>query len=191
MCIREKEYENSSNWRLKRFAGSSRLSISRKEACTLQWLECEESGQMETARSREYFASKTFPRDTCKTFCFASLSNLIHTFFAYTIYTHITHKCWGEFLRENPSQTTWKLEIVISTILYTFVLGISSSSTSSFPYHWEVNSPNTYHTLWEFQVIVWCCWEALEEAKDGRCNMELVAGFGVLDKTRFRKALLE
>ena len=22
----------------------------------------------------------------------------------------------------------------------------------------------------------WCCWEALEEAKDGRCNMELVAG---------------
>ena len=135
MCIRERKYEDSSNWRLKRFAGSSQLSIPRKEACTLQWLECEESGQMETAGSREYFASKAFPRDTCKTFCFASLSNLIHTFFAYTIYTHITHKCWGELLRENPSINTWELEIVIPTILYTFVCGISSFPIYPFPYH--------------------------------------------------------
>ena len=94
-----------------------------------------------------------------------------------------------EFLRENPSQTTWELEIVIPTILYTFVLGISSSPTSPFPYHWDVDSLNTYHTLRKCQVIVWCCWEALEEAKDGRCNMELVAGSGDLDKTRFWEAL--
>ena len=33
-----------------------------------------------------------------------------------------------------------------------------------------------------------CCWEALEEAKDGRFNMELVAGFEVLNKTQFREA---
>ena len=31
----------------------------------------------------------------------------------------------------------------------------------------------------------------MEEAKDGRYNMELVAGFEELDKTRFREALLE
>ena len=37
----------------------------------------------------------------------------------------------------------------------------------------------------------WCCWETLEEAKDGKCNMELVAGFGELDKTRFQEVLLE
>ena len=37
----------------------------------------------------------------------------------------------------------------------------------------------------------WCCWEVLEEAKDGRYNMELVAGSGELDKTQFREALLE
>ena len=37
----------------------------------------------------------------------------------------------------------------------------------------------------------WCYWEALEEAKDGRCNMELVAGFRELDKTWFREVLLE
>ena len=157
--------------------------------CT--WLECEESVQMETAVSREYLASKAFPWDTRETFCSARLYYLIHTFCTYTIYTHITHKWEGEPLRENPSKNTWELEIVIPTILYTFVCGISSSPTSSFPYHWEIDSPNTYHILSECQVIVCCCWEALEEAKDGRCNMELVAGFGELDKTRFRKALLE
>ena len=52
-------------------------------------------------------------------------------------------------------------------------------------------SPNTYHTLSECQVIVWCYWKALEEAKDGRCNMELVAGSRELDKTWFREAFLE
>ena len=31
----------------------------------------------------------------------------------------------------------------------------------------------------------------MKEAKDGKCNMELVVGSGELDKTRFREALLE
>ena len=114
-------------------------------SCT--WLECEESVQMETAVSREYLVDKTFSRDTCETFCFARLYYLIHTFCTYTIYTHITHKWEGEPLRENPSKNTWELEIVISTFLHTFVCGISSSPTSPFPYHWEVDSPNTYHTI--------------------------------------------
>ena len=48
---------------------------------------------MEAFVSREYLTSKAFPRDTHETFCSASLSSLIHTFCAYTIYTHITHKC--------------------------------------------------------------------------------------------------
>ena len=146
---------------------------------------------METAMFREYLAGKAFLRDTRKTFCSTRLSILIHTFSAHTIYTHITHKCSGVLLRENPSQTPWELEIVIPTILYTFACGISSTPTSPFPYHWEVDSPNTYHTLSECQVKFWCCWEALEEVKDGKCNMELVAGSGELDKTRFREALLE
>ena len=58
-------------------------------------LECEESGQMETAVSREYLSGKAFLQDTRETFYSASLSSLIHTFCAYTIYTHITHK-WKE-----------------------------------------------------------------------------------------------
>ena len=40
-------------------------------------------------------------------------------------------------------------------------------------------------------MTFWCCLETLEEAKDGRCNMELVARFGEVDKTRFREALLD
>ena len=60
-------------------------------------LECKESGQMEIAMSREYLAGKAFPRDTHEAFCFASLSSLKHTFYAYTIYTHITHKCEESF----------------------------------------------------------------------------------------------
>ena len=140
---------------------------------------------------RGYLARRPYLRDTHETFCSVSLYCLIHTFCTLIIYTHITHKCEGELLRENPSKNTWELEIVIPTILYTFVCGISSSPISPFPYHWEVNSPNTYHTVWECQVRFWCCWETLEEAKDGKYNMELVAGSGELDKTRFREALLE
>ena len=60
-------------------------------------LECEKLGQMGTAVSREYLAGKAFLRDTRKAFCSASLSSLIHTFCAYTIYTHITHKCDESF----------------------------------------------------------------------------------------------
>ena len=146
---------------------------------------------MEIVVSHEYLTGKAFSRDTRETFCSVKLYYLIHTFCTYTIYTHITHKWEGELLRENPSKNTWELEIVIPTFLYTFICGISSSPTSPFSYHWEVDSPNTYHTCLECQVIVWCCWEALEEAKNGRCNMELVAGSGELDKTRFREALLE
>ena len=79
------------------FAGISRLSIPRSISYALHMLECKESGQMETAVSREYLAGKAFPRDTLEAFCFASLSNLINTFCAYTIYTHITHKSEESF----------------------------------------------------------------------------------------------
>ena len=138
---------------------------------------------METAVSPKYLVSKVFLRDTHETFCFARLCYLIHTFCTHTIYTHITHKCKGVLLRKNLSQIPWELEIVIPTILYTIACGFSWTPTSPFPYHWEVDNPNTYHTITECQVIVWCCCEVLEEAKDGRCNMKLVVGFRELDKT--------
>ena len=88
-------------------------------------------------------------------------------------YTHITHRCWGVLLRENSNHKPWELEIVIPTYLYTFACGFSLTPTSPFPYHWEVDSSNTYHTLSECLVKFWCCWEALEEAKDGRCKSHI------------------
>ena len=88
------------------------------------WLECEESVQMETAMSRGYLAAgKAFPQDTRETFCSTKLYYLIHTFCTHTIYTHITHKCEGVLLRENPSQTPWELEIIIPIYLYTYACG--------------------------------------------------------------------
>ena len=90
-------------WRLKHlkieegFMGIWRLSIPRSISYALHMLECEESGQMETVVSREYLEGKAFPQDTREAFCSASLSSLIHTFCAYIIYTHITHKCDESF----------------------------------------------------------------------------------------------
>ena len=120
--------------------------------------------RMETVGFCECFVGKAFPRDTHETFCFAKLSFLIHTICTHTIYTPITHICWGVLLRKNPSHKPWELEIVIPTILYTIACGFFSTPTSLFPYHWEVDSPNTYHTLLECQVRFWYYWEALGEA---------------------------
>ena len=127
-CVIEKERV----WRLKQlktkefFAGSSRLSIPRNDACALHMTgmrRVRTDGDSCVSRPfRETLASKSFPRDTRKTFCFSRLSFLIHTFYAYTIYTHITHRCWGVLQREKPSRKLWELEIVIPTYLYTLLV---------------------------------------------------------------------
>ena len=120
--------------------------------------------RMETAGFRECLAGKAFPRDTRETICFAILSYLLHYILTHTIYTIITHRCWEVLLKENPSHKPWELEIVIPTIFYTIACGFSSTPTSPFPYHWEVDSSNTYSTLSKCSMRFWCCWEALEEA---------------------------
>ena len=120
---------------------------------------------MEIAGFCECLTGKAFQWDTYETFCFAKLSYLIHTVYTHTIYTLITHICWGVLLRENPSHKPWKLKIVISTILYTIHCGFSLTPTALFSYPWEVDSLNTYHNLLECLVRFWCCWEALEKAK--------------------------
>ena len=130
--------------------------------------------RMETAVFHECLVGKAFLRDTCETFCFAKLSFFIHIFCAYTIYTHITHRCWGVLLRENLSHKPWELEIVIPTILYINTCGFSLTLTSPCPYHWEVDNPNTYHTLSKCPVRFWCCWDALEEARLWRMQSEVL-----------------
>ena len=120
---------------------------------------------MKTASFRECLTGKVFPRDTRETICFTILSYLLHYILTHTIYTIIAHRCWWVLLRENPSHKPWELEIVIPTIFYTIACGFSLTPTFPFPYHWEVDSPNTYHTLLECSVRFWCYWKALEEAR--------------------------
>ena len=77
------------------------------------------------------------------------------------------------------------------TYIYTFACGFPQLLPLHFHTIERLIAQNTYHTLSKCQVRIWYCWEALEEAKDGKCNMDLVAGSGELDKTRFQVALLE
>ena len=103
------------------FMGIMRLSILRKEACALHMTGMRRVGIDGDSCVSRVARIKDFLRDTRKTLCSARLYYLIHTFWSHTIYTLIIHKCKGELLRENPSKNTWELEIVIPTILYTFV----------------------------------------------------------------------
>ena len=120
LCVRERVCEDSSNWSQK---SSRRYLVTELPAkwsmCLAHDWNAKSQYRMETAVFHKYLASKAFLRDTRDTFCSASLYYLIHTFCTHTIYTHITHKCWGVLLRENPSQTPWELEIIIPIYLYT------------------------------------------------------------------------
>ena len=155
---RERLCKDSRHWRLKCFRGylASKLPV-KWSICPAHDWNVKSQDKMEIARFHKYLASKAFLQDTRETFNFAELSFLVHTIYTHTIYTPITHICWGVLLRENLSHKSWELEIVIPTILYTITCGLSSIPTSPFPYHWEVDSPNTYHTLSKCQVRFWCC----------------------------------
>ena len=67
---------------------------------------------MEIVGFRECLVDKAFPRDTREIFCFARLSFLIHSILTHTIYTSITHICWGVVLRKNSSHKPWELELL-------------------------------------------------------------------------------
>ena len=115
--------------------------------------------------------------------------------FTHTIYTLITQKC----MRGHSERKT--LDWFSTTHTPIFLRENYSSlvrnhcSLFSIPLHYHTLRgdlyPNTIHTFSKCSEYFWSCWEALEEAKNGKCNMELVAGSGELDKIRFREALLE
>ena len=121
--------------------------------------------RMVRAGFRECLAGKAFQRDTRKTFCFANLSYLIHPVPNHTIYTHITHRCWRVLLERKPYPQPLRVRDCYTHDSLHNPLWFSSTPTSSFPYPWKVDSPNTYHIHSECQVRFWYYWEALEEAK--------------------------
>ena len=92
----------------------------KSEACALHMTGMR---RVSTGWKQLCLASISWVRPSRETFCFVSLCYLIHTFCTHTIYTHITHKCEGVLLRENPSQTSWELEIIIPIYLYTYACG--------------------------------------------------------------------
>ena len=150
--------------------------------------------RMETAGFCECLAGKVFPWDTHKTFCFAELSYLIHTFCTHTIYTPITHICWCSYSERKTLREVSTIHPLIRESCPFLERNLCSLFSFPFPLlyllrgDFYLNTTHTHSKCWE---CFWCYWEVLEEAKDGECNMELVAGFGELDKTRFREILLE
>ena len=117
------------------------------------------------------------------------------TLHPYYIYPHYPQMYERPFREKNPRL------VFYNTYTHLFERQSYSSlvrnhcSIFSIPLHYHTLRgdlyPNTIHTFSKCSECFWSCWEALEEAKDGRCNMEFVAGSRELDKTWFREALLK
>ena len=118
VCERECE-DSRQHWRSKEFSQVTR----EKTSCEVSHVQHMTGMQrVMTASFYEYFAGKTFSRNTCKTFCFTILAYLIYYVFTHTIYTIITHILrWVSFKEKTLDKNPWELEIVIPTILYTIL----------------------------------------------------------------------
>ena len=139
---------------LRVFAGSSRLSIPQNDACALHMIGMR---RVRTGWRQLCFASSLRVKPSRKTRVKHSVLPDCLIWYTLSVPTLYIPTDVKECFKENPSHKSWELEIVIPTFLYTIACGFSSTSTSPFPYHWEVDSPNTYHTLLECQVRFWYC----------------------------------
>ena len=144
---------------------------------------------------RKCLAGKAFLQDSRETFCLEVFLSVTSLPFTHTIYTLVIHKCmWGYLERKTLDWFSTTHIPIFLRESYSFLVR-NHCSLFSIPLHYHTLRgdlyPNKIHTFSKCSRCFWSCWEVLEEVKDGRCNMELVAGFGELDKTRFREALLE
>ena len=135
------------------FADRSRVSFPQSEACALHMTRMQ---RVKTGRRQLVFVSVSWVRPSREIPVKHSVLLNCHIWYTlfctHAIYTPITHICWEVLLRENPSHYPWELEIVIPTFLYTIYCGFSSTPTSSFLYHWEIDS-QTLTT--SFQSVQW------------------------------------
>ena len=113
---------------------------------------------------------RAIPQNTFETLYLAkslfALPNSLSTLYIPSLPTN----CETCFQRENPRKYTWELEIVIPTIIYTFLCGFSQTPTSPSLHPWEIVSPNTYQLIlsvkWDFGAIG----KHWKESFIGRCN---------------------
>ena len=117
------------------------------------------------------------------------------TLHPYYIYPHYPQMYERPFREKNPRLVFYNTHTHLFERESYSSLVRNHCSLFSIPLHYHTLRgdlyPNTIHTFSKCSECFWSCWEALEEAKDGKYNMELVAGSEELDKTRFREALLE
>ena len=156
--------------------------------CPIHDWNAKSQDRTETASFRECFAGKAFPRDTRKTFCFTELSYLIHTSFTHTIYTPITHRCWGMLLRENPSLRVRDCysHNSLQNSLWIFLnsyISISITLRGWLPKHLS------HHFKVSSEVLVLL--GSIERSQALVDAIGRIAGSEKLDKTRFWETLLE
>ena len=152
-CVIEREYVNTQAIEDRKvFASISRLSILRKDAYALHMIGMRRvmiDGDSCVSRvSRGLGLPARHPRNIL--FCQTVISNS-HFLCLHYLYPHYPQMLRSAAER-NLSHKPWELEIVIPTYLYTFAYGFSSTPTSSFLYHWEIDS-QTLTT--SFQSVQW------------------------------------
>ena len=174
------------------FARFSREAKSRKCHVRSTWLEVEESCQtvVFTSVSRVRPFRETVTKHSAWRF-FKCDFPILHPYYIYTL---ITHKCvWDHSERKTLDRFFTTHTSIFWRESYSSLVR-NHCSLFFFSHCHTLRGdlyPNTIHTFLECSKCFWCYWEALEDAKVGGCNMELVAGFGELDKTQFQEALLE
>ena len=125
------------------------------------WLEWEESWQMVFASNSQVRHSCEIPsKHSILLFCHMCSIMSSPPLFIPSLPTY-----WKECFSKRK---TWKLPLRVRDF-YTYnhlhnPLWFSPTPASPYPYPWEIDRPNIYHTQSECKVRFWCNWEALEEA---------------------------
>ena len=130
------------------------------------------------ASVRECLTDKTFFAKYLRNILFSYLVMFVlPSLYPQYIYPHYPHIIMSTFQRENPKKYTWELEIVISTIIYTFPCGFPLL----LPFHIQILKRLIVQTLttpnlsvkWGFCVAgkYW------KEPIIGRCNRAELSKF--------------
>ena len=139
---------------------------------------------------------KTFPRNTCETFCLAIfVMSVLPSLYPHYIYLHypqyipsLPTYCKECFHREYPSIHTWELENIIPTIIYTFPCDFPLL----LPLHIQIFERLIAQTLTTPNLSVkWVFDTAGKHWKKpivGGCNRVELRDPGKLKKTRFWEA---